>query len=343
LKIAQTNNFGLIRLLFASMVVLSHSPELIDGNRSREVLTRVFGTLSFGEVGVDGFFLVSGYLVTQSYLNSSSMLNYLVKRIARIYPAFLIATLISIFVFGPIARSPLDAVSAREWATVSYATLLLLPPLVPGFSGLPYPQLNGTMWTIAYEFRCYLLILVIGMMGMFRIRSLILFAALFLLALSALEIYPHSAFHPELFGLPSITIRFTAIFLVGSSFYLFRDVIPYAAPYAIAALMALLAAMFIPPLAETAYAILGGYLIFFAAFHLPTSRLSTITIRHDVSYGLYLFAWPIQNAFIWYYRDISPWILFAVSLTLAALCGFLSWHLIEAPILNRVRRSDSSA
>ncbi|MET0220344.1 MAG: hypothetical protein ABW213_06795 [Tardiphaga sp.] len=51
------NNSGVLRLAFATMVVLSHAPELVDGNRSREILTREFHTLSFGEVGVDGFFI----------------------------------------------------------------------------------------------------------------------------------------------------------------------------------------------------------------------------------------------------------------------------------------------
>jgi peptidoglycan/LPS O-acetylase OafA/YrhL len=332
------NNINLFRLLFASMVVLSHSPELIDGNRSREILTNIFGTLSFGELGVDGFFIVSGYLVTQSFVNSSSSLNYLVKRIARIYPAFIVATLITYFVFGPIAQSPLDKLTAHDWTIVSYYTLLLSQPIVPGFVGLPHPLLNGAMWTIAFEFRCYLLILILGLLGVLRMRFLVLFVALLLLAMSALRIYPAVAYHPEIFGVPSLNIRFFGIFLAGASFYLFRDVIPYSASIAIAMLVALTGAMFIPFLAEAAVATLGGYLIFFAAFHLPTSRLAEMAIRYDVSYGLYLIAWPVQNSFIMYFPGISPWVLFVVSLTIATLYGFLSWILIEAPILNNVRR-----
>ncbi len=60
------NNFNVMRLIFASLVLLSHSSELVDGDRHRELLTRVFGTISLGEVAVNGFFLLSGFLIIQS-------------------------------------------------------------------------------------------------------------------------------------------------------------------------------------------------------------------------------------------------------------------------------------
>jgi peptidoglycan/LPS O-acetylase OafA/YrhL len=320
------------------MVVLSHAPELVDGNRSRELLTRLFGTMSFGEMGVDGFFLISGYLITKSYLTSEGVLNYLTKRVARIYPAFLVATVVSIFLFAPLTGSPLATLGIRDWVhTLKYA-LLLQPPPVPAFAGTHYPVLNGAMWTIAYEFRCYLLVAALGLLGILQRRSLVLIATM--LALLFVAAKPPIAFDPSnvFFGNITQTIRMTAAFLVGAVFYLYRDEIVYRASYAACAAVALLACLFVPGVAEPAFCLFGGYAIFWLALVAPPSPLSRFTTEHDISYGLYLYTWPIQNTLVYFFADISPWSMFAISLTLAALCGYASWTFVERGILRRVHR-----
>jgi peptidoglycan/LPS O-acetylase OafA/YrhL len=107
------NAFGFLRLAFASLVIAAHVPEVVDGNARRELLTRIFGSMSFGELAVEGFFIISGFLIASSYLNSSSIRSYLVKRVGRIYPAFLVASMLCILVVAPLGGADLRAM---PWA-----------------------------------------------------------------------------------------------------------------------------------------------------------------------------------------------------------------------------------
>ena len=109
-----SNNFGALRLLFAVLVILSHSSELVDGNPSREILTRIFGTLTFGTFAVDGFFLISGYLVTKSFQGSRSAGEYALKRVLRIYPGYVVAYLLCVFALGPFVGGQIVELSGVQ-------------------------------------------------------------------------------------------------------------------------------------------------------------------------------------------------------------------------------------
>lgn len=334
------NNFGILRLAFATMVLLSHAPELVDGNRSRELLTRMFGTLSFGELGVDGFFLISGYLITKSSMTSPDVRNFLTKRVARIYPAFIVATVVSIFFFAPLSGTALSALSVRDWLHVIKNVIFLQQPTVPAFPGVHYPILNGAMWTIAYEFRCYLLAALLGLTGVLRHREFVLAsAAIFLLMLAAKVPTPFPV-SDIFYGNPPEAIRMTAAFLCGSVFYLYRDVILYRSGYVIFAAVVLLGGMRVPRLAEPMLLVFGGYLIFWLALVVRPSPMSRVTTENDISYGLYLYTWPIQSTLVFFHPGISPWLMFAISLILSVACGYLSWILLEKRIQRRVHRGN---
>ena len=144
------NNIGALRLLLATLVILSHCPQILDGNRSRELLTRIFGTMSFGEVAVDGFFIISGYLITKSYLSSSSPSDYLQKRILRIYPGFLASFWICVFAVAPLAGVRRSFFSAAMLIKQLLLSLLLQWPISRGaFQGMAFHELNSSMWTIS--------------------------------------------------------------------------------------------------------------------------------------------------------------------------------------------------
>ena len=142
------NHFNLIRLVLASLVILSHAPELVDGDRHRELLTRAFGTLSFGELAVDGFFILSGFLICQSWANAPKFRPFLVKRVLRIFPGFIVASLVCALLV-PVLVTDLGSYFGQfRWDRFSTGVALLRVPVVPTIFSKPYAGVNGSVWTI---------------------------------------------------------------------------------------------------------------------------------------------------------------------------------------------------
>lgn len=331
------NNFGFLRLLFASLVIVSHSSEIIDGNRSRELLTMAFGTLTFGEVAVDAFFIISGYLVLKSFETSASPLSYLVKRVRRIFPGYLAAYIICVFVIGPFVDIEFRFDELKQYAAAAAEMLTLRSPSWPAFRGLPVPALNGSAWTIIYEFKCYLYLACFGWIGLLRKPAL--FAMMTAALLISNEIHWPTYIGPlaKIVGYPSFFIRLEAMFCVGGCFYLFRDRVVFKPALIGSAALALLLCLYFSFCAEAAFALFGGYLIFWTALGLKSPLLMSINGREDISYGVYLYAWPIQGFLVYFLHVTSPRLLFAITIPLAYVAGFLSWRLIERPFLPKDR------
>src|ERR1700740_34366 len=95
-KSSRNHQFDLLRIIFATLVLLSHAPEITDGNASRELFHRFTGApMTFGTLGVDGCFILSGYLIVQSWLGDPELINFLRKRVLRIVPGYLVAVVLS--------------------------------------------------------------------------------------------------------------------------------------------------------------------------------------------------------------------------------------------------------
>ena len=349
------NNIGLLRLVFASLVIFGHAPELIDGDRHREPLTLLFHTLSLGELSVDAFFLLSGFLITQSMVRSSSLWTYLERRVLRIYPAFVVAYGLSVFLLGPL-------VGAHPFADPlnTFGRMLTLrePVGYPGeLKGLGYPFLNGSLWTIAYEFRCYLLVAFLGSVGLLRSKwaVLALTAATCAVAIGgtfAVERHALDALGAHravqwLITDPWSMIRLTAVFLIGSCAYLFKDqTIDRMSGWTALAMLAagglLLRSLH---LAEIGLALCGGLALLWLALKCDLRRLQHINDEWDISYGVYLYGWPISICLIWFGRVRDPLPLALGSLALAVLAGAASWWGLEkwAKDLVSSRRSPSSS
>ena len=310
-------------------MIVSHAPELADGDRHREIMTRLFGTVSFGALAVDGFFLISGFLITKSWVGRPEIVEFLVKRSVRILPGFVAATLASVFLVGRIAEIGHPSTGALV-ASAAKSLARLAQPEYPVPLGFPHhDSLNGSMWTIRWEFACYLLAGFGGLAGLTRRRWTWLAMAGLSLALVAFQ-DRHGI--DESTHLPDVMVRFVAMFATGALFYLYRERVAYRPAAMALAGIGLAAGLSFAPTAQAAIAVLGGYLLFgFAFTKIP--RLAPIGTRNDLSYGIYLYAYPIQQLLLRYGPGMPLAAHMLVALALSCGMGLLSWHLVESPAL----------
>ena len=340
------NAFGFLRLLLASLVIVSHTPEIVDGNRSRELLTRLFQTITFGDFAVDGFFVISGFLITGSYFSSSSTLSYLRKRVARIYPGFIFASLFCVLIVGPATGAYFTGGILGAITSIFGHIALLLPPAMKNvFAGTNYSVLNGAAWTIQYEFACYLMIILLGWLKLLRSSIFVGVASVACLLLASFA----PALGEFLNRLPLNNIiligdriaifRLAGMFLAGTLFYLHQDRIPIRKSYLFLAIPCLYVALSSPKFANVGFAIFGSYILLATASLGSGTILAKINNRNDISYGVYLYAWPIEKVLIWMGLSGSLLVLGLSTFVLAAIAGAVSWFLIEKPAMKLGRPS----
>lgn len=333
----RNRSLDVLRLIFATFVLLAHAPELTDGNRSRELFHRFsHSNMTLGNVGVDGFFLLSGYLIVQSWIRTPDLQDFFRKRLLRIVPGYVVAFVLST-IFAGLFASP-SALAFFRGLGIPYVLSLLslrAPQTPPVFSGLHYADVNDSLWTIAYEFRCYMLVALLGLCGLYRRRTFVAVIAgvVFAIATSA-TLQQQFAWHSleHWVGEYDQTYRLVAIYLLGVCFYLFRDWIVFRRRY-IALCMALpvYVALRRPDHLEPFLAMCGGYLLFYLAHASAHNRHLQFKFP-DISYGIYLYGWPVESFWIWKVHG-SPWVAFLGSTIICFALGWLSWTLVEQPAL----------
>lgn len=327
---ARGNHFDLIRLVLALLVILSHSFEIADNSRRREILFSVFGTMSFGDLAVDCFFVLSGYLIMQSWDRQPNASQFLRNRVLRIYPGFIVATLICAFIVGPLAASSETYFSLLNIWELLGGMVLLQKPVVPQvFAGLGHPGINNSMWSISYEFLCYLSILILGTAGTLKSRRPWLALTGLAFACQVVATFANIQWP---------VLRTFLFFLSGGSLYLYRDHIKFTTANLLVACASLFILMFYWRTAAIAVASAGAYLLLYLG-NGKSVLLSHFNRIPDISYGTYLYGWPIQKLLLWYFPFLSPWALFALCGPLALLSGTISWYLIEKPALRFKNRS----
>nr|WP_246742639.1 acyltransferase [Microvirga splendida] len=334
----RTNNFNLIRLVAAFLVLAGHSYPL-TGKPS--TLTAVFG-YDPGQLGVAIFFIISGFLITRSAENRS-LIEYTLARLLRIVPALAVVAFATAFIVGPIFTTvPLKQyfASAETYSyltnAIPYRTQFTLPGL---FYGLPISGgVNGSLWTLPLEAACYVILpvlLLAGLMQRYWVLGVTAAAAIALLA--GIKVFGLSFGNagPVLFGVTQLyqLAYYGMYFLIGAALWVHRNDIPFSWVGAVICLVLMVAAR------HTSYATLAlylgmPYLIMYLAFARPIAPVLTKKIG-DLSYGTYLMAFPLQQSFVSLSGKTVGAEMLTLVVTLVVLpLAWLSWRYIEKPALN---------
>lgn len=329
------NAFSGLRLVLALMVVLSHAFSVVSGNPLDEPLTRATG-FSLGEHAVNGFFAVSGFLVTMSY-DRRGWRDYVIARSLRILPGLVAAVLlVGLGLGAALTRLPLaDYLASPELWRFMRGTLLSFKSntSLPGlFEANPYRSPLGTVWTLKYETICYVGVLAAGLFGLLRRRWAVPALTLALaLALAGLE-----AARPDMPKGTETALRLPLIFAAGACLYLWRDRVRLG-PWPLLGLAAAIWLQGHPP-GRTLLFLSESYAAIWLAF-LPALSRPALDPPADLSYGVYLYGWPIQQSLHALFPSASALALLAPALLLALLVAALSWYGIEKPALRLKARA----
>lgn len=329
------NNFDFLRIVAALMVVFGHA-YVLSGRNDLEPLVANTDMGGFGELGVSIFFVISGFLVTRSFAKVPNPASYFASRLLRILPALAVATLLTAFVLGPVMTSlPLGAYLGDPATWLYPVRNLLLYPVayvLPGvFEDLPFPSIaNGSLWTLRLEFSCYLLVPFLCWGGKLRPGLLGATAAGTALLYAASEFAGDRIPAPVLLG-----ARFGYLFVAGAALYGWRDLAPLKnKALLVGSSLVVVAALALGrPGAVIATLVLPLTVIGFALHPLP--GLSSWSRYGDYSYGVYIYAFPVQQALVQLMGPevLTPGRFFFLALVCIAPLAAASWLLVEAPAL----------
>jgi peptidoglycan/LPS O-acetylase OafA/YrhL len=330
---------NMFRLIFAAMVLFAHSWYTAGQGTGPS-----FNNENLGGWAVAGFFVLSGFLITGSRMSHTAG-EYLVHRIARIFPAFLVCLGITAFVFGPIALYAQHHTLAGYFSTaptpLEYIwsnSGLHINDYAIGHSldSVPYKDAwDGSLWTLYYEFLCYLIIWILGGLVVFR-RSVIPVAILW--ALSVVN-YAGLSFAVRL-GLNQdfmLLSRLLPFFLGGSIVYFVVRRWGISPVFGIASCVAAAACIcFIPDFGGQASAPFLAYALIWLSTVVPQPAF---VARNDISYGFYIYAWPMQQLVaVLGGASHGMWLYWLITAVLTTALALGSWFLVERPVLRLVKR-----
>lgn len=349
----RSNALNAWRLALAAEVIFWHTYPV------RGHLPSLRAVLQLGlSVGVDGFFAISGFLITASWISNPRLRAYLAARALRILPGFYVCMIVTAFVFAPLSVAIQGGSAARllfsfapfEYVLKNIAVVWVKFDVGGTPRGIPNAGIwNASLWSLFWEVMCYLVVAAIGVAGLANRRWVS--PAILVVAAIGASLVPPVRF-PEVFHHPEGNIATTLVFMAcraaimfaaGALLYQWRDVIPARWSLVAVSVVIVLVAGQLPDYRVVA-AIPLAYAVVVSGSLLQSRRLR---LRTDLSYGMYIYAFPTQQLLaVLGLLSLSP-MVFCLTVAGATLpLAAASWFLVEKParsLKSRLQRRSAGA
>jgi peptidoglycan/LPS O-acetylase OafA/YrhL len=338
--LTRENNFDSLRFWAAMAVLWSHAFPIAEVSERHEPLFRLsHGQTTMGSLSVTTFFVISGYLITRSFVNTASPWRFVLARLLRIMPALLVVLLLVTFVLGPLVSSlPIGEYfsSAGPYRYLALQTTFTgWYDELPGvFADNPVPWVNGSLWTLRYEIECYALIFLLGVSGLLDRRVTL---ALYLAGFVYLLLVPGLPATADMQPLPNKHVELGVRFLAGALLYQFQ--VPLKGKLALAGAVVTLAALLFGHYALAARTVLP-YAVMYLAIGPSMVRMPNMARWGDLSYGIYIYAWPVSQLVVLFSPRPHWFTIAAIATPIVLILSFVSWHGIEKVALSFKKRVD---
>ncbi|MES2765352.1 MAG: acyltransferase [Bacteroidota bacterium] len=331
-KIMHKNNFDFLRLLFAVLVIVSHSYSLSGDWSGGDILYRNTGEhVAFSYLGVSGFFILSGYLIFQSLLRSRNLIEYFWKRLLRLYPALFVVLVLTVILSPFVYEGSLQNYLTEKTAwTYIPRNLALLQPQFHINGVFKSGAINGSLWTIGFEFLFY-----VGLSSLFffKNRPVVLKT---LLAVGFITLFLGKIFLFKTIGFAALSekpyVNLAIYFVSGSLLAAFKieDFKNRKELFAVG-ITGITAALFFNFFNTAEFLFLPLIVL---PFGIASTRFINETGRviGDLSYGMYIYAFPVAQALAHYF-SLSAGEMMVFSLLITSICAYFSWHFIEKKAL----------
>lgn len=325
------NNFDFLRFLFALFVVISHAYPL-SGNTetSQWIYQATNGQIVLAKIGLNGFFIISGYFIFKSLQRSKTLLSYFIKRFLRLFPALFVVLVVTLMVLPFVYQGSVPIFKNKE--VFSYLpnnlSLYNFQPVIRGvFNHNPYHSINGSLWTIRYEFSMYVALSILFFLRHKANIARVLLGFSFVFFLVVYNVFLSRFLGSSIFGMLGYEILdLGSFFICGSLLASFNFEKRNSVALIIITFIILLLALYFNIFNAIKHVFLPVLVL--AIGFTPIPIFSTFGKLGDMSYGIYIYSFPVQQ-FLVYFFGLDVYSLMIYSSIISIILGYVSWHLIE--------------